>query len=127
MIIGSYERDSLSIPKDFKEVWGRNLLLATSRRRGEKCMLLFPDPEAVKNSQASDFRFWGSVKVDTKGRIRFPQWIIQKLPSHLKTKKGETIVVIGCLDHIEVWKKEVWEKYQNNYNYMEILEKFLDS
>lgn len=48
-----------------------------------------------------------ALEFDKQGRIN--------LPSNLLTHAGASkeCVVVGVLDHVEIWSKEVWEAYEN--------------
>ncbi len=47
------------------------------------------------------------VKIDNQGRILLPR----NLSLYAKIK--QEIILIGVLDHWEIWAKEQWQKYQN--------------
>ena len=48
-----------------------------------------------------------TLEFDKQGRIN--------LPANLLTHAGASkeCVVVGVLDHVEIWSKEVWDKYQS--------------
>ena len=48
-----------------------------------------------------------ALEFDKQGRIN--------LPSNLLAHAGaiKECVIVGVLDHVEIWSKEVWESYQN--------------
>ena len=64
-----------------------------------------------------------ALEFDKQGRIN--------LPSNLLNHAGASkeCVVVGVLDHVEIWCKEVWDKYQNEAmdDMEEIAEKLLVS
>ena len=64
-----------------------------------------------------------TLEFDKQGRIN--------LPSNLLNHAGASkeCVVVGVLDHVEIWCKEVWDKYQNEAmdDMEEIAEKLLVS
>ncbi len=75
--------------------------------RGEAARRSAMDPEAV------DFRrmFFGSVqevRPDGQGRVPVPQ--------HLREHAGieKEAVLIGCEDHLELWSRDGWKKYQKS-------------
>ena len=49
-----------------------------------------------------------TLEFDKQGRIN--------LPSNLLNHAGASkeCVVVGVLDHVEIWSKEMWDKYQNS-------------
>jgi MraZ protein len=48
-----------------------------------------------------------TLEFDKQGRIN--------LPANLLTHAGASkeCVVVGVLDHVEIWSKEIWDNYQN--------------
>ena len=62
-----------------------------------------------------------TLEFDKQGRIN--------LPSNLLNHAGASkeCVVVGVLDHVEIWSKEIWEQYQNTAmdDMEEIAEKLL--
>ena len=46
------------------------------------------------------------LKYDKKGRIKLPKLFVKLL----KFKIKEPIYIVGCGDHFEIWKKDIWEK-----------------
>lgn len=65
------------------------------------------------DSRAVDFRrmFFGSVaevRPDGQGRIPVPQ--------HLREHAGieKEAVLVGCEDHLELWSRDGWKKYQKS-------------
>lgn len=126
MLIGGFEMNGLSLPARFREVWGRSLLLATSTCKEEICLILFPNPSLIHNGQLADFYFWGSVKVDKRGKIRIPRWMLKKLPPSLKPGKEGKVVVVGCIDYIEIWRQEEWDKRQKVYNFVKMYTESLE-
>ena len=49
-----------------------------------------------------------TLEFDKQGRVN--------LPSNLLTHAGASkeCVVVGVLDHVEIWSKEMWDKYQDS-------------
>ena len=64
-----------------------------------------------------------TLEFDKQGRVN--------LPANLLTHAGaiKECVVVGVLDHVEIWSKEVWDQYQNTAmdDMEEIAEKLLVS
>ena len=62
-----------------------------------------------------------TLEFDKQGRVN--------LPANLLTHAGaiKECVVVGVLDHVEIWSKEVWDQYQNTAmdDMEEIAEKLL--
>ncbi len=54
------------------------------------------------------------VEFDTQGRIRIPSELADLV------KLGREAVLIGVMDHLEIWNRERWERYlaerQNRYD-----------
>ena len=49
-----------------------------------------------------------TLEFDKQGRINLPSNLI----AHAGASKE--CVVVGVLDHVEIWSKEMWDKYQNS-------------
>ena len=58
------------------------------------------------------------LEVDKLGRVQIPTQIINKF--HI----GKEVVVLGAVDHIEIWDKQVFENYQQEAeeNFEEVAE-----
>ncbi|OGH59554.1 MAG: division/cell wall cluster transcriptional repressor MraZ [Candidatus Lindowbacteria bacterium RIFCSPLOWO2_12_FULL_62_27] len=47
------------------------------------------------------------VEVDRQGRLLIPKAFLEE---HLQMKRGSRrIVVVGVMDHIEIWREEAWQ------------------
>ncbi len=126
MLLGAYERKTFSLPSSFSELWGRGVLLATLKLEGDICIIVLIPTNLLKENQYSDFLFWGSAEIDDKGNIRMPRWIKRRLLRDINSTQGE-MVIIGCWNRIEIWRRIDWERYQERYqdrhDYQKILER----
>jgi len=129
-MIGSYEhfldkKNRLFLPSQLRRKIlkrGNGRLILTAGLEG--CLFLYPEQEWRRiteklNSLPSlakvDIRAFkriflslaNEVKIDKQGRILLPQ----NLCHYAKIK--QEIVLIGLLDHLEIWAEEEWKKYQN--------------
>lgn len=120
MIIGSYEKSSLKLPKKFSSLFGKDYVLATE---DEPCLIIL-DLENCKKINTSDLKFWGGISINEEGEILVPSWIKRKIFEKLNIKRGDILVFVGCVNRVEIWKKDDWEAFKNKYNYEEILERF---
>jgi len=113
-----------TVPAKFRSVLGSEMVL--SPRLGDcECLwlysqagwqalqeYLFPTPH-TRNflpDVEKALRFFGAsaemVSIDNNNRIAISKLLREK--AHL----GETIVVVGVLDHAEIWSLEGWENYE---------------
>ncbi len=129
-MIGSYEhlldkKNRLFLPSQLRGKImrkGNNKFVLTAGLEG--CLFLYSESEWQKiteklNSLPSiakvDIRAFkrfflslaGEVNVDKQGRILLPQ----NLCNYAKIK--QEIILIGVLDHLEIWAKEQWQKYRD--------------
>lgn len=58
------------------------------------------------------------LELDKQGRVQIPTQLLNQY------KIGKDVIIIGVGDHIEVWDKAIYEKYENeaNENFEEIAE-----
>ena len=126
MLIGSYERKSFILPKIFlKELSGESCILAIPVFLKEKCIVIFPflrSPIAA----LGDFSILCGAEFSQNGEILIPKEAKRKISEYFKIKKGEVLVFAGCLNRVEIWKKEEWEQIQE-YPYEKVLERVLYS
>ena len=63
------------------------------------------------------------VEVDKQGRILLPEWLLEKT-----SIRGE-VVLTGCRDHLDIWKKKDYEaSFDENWNrYAEVQAKALEA
>ena len=63
------------------------------------------------------------LEVDKQGRVQLP---VQLLAKH---SIGKDVVIIGVIDHMEIWDKETYHQYeeQSNQDFEEIAEKITSS
>lgn len=120
IIIGSYERKSLKLPKKFSSLFGKDFILANE---DDPCLIIL-DLESCKKINTSDLRFWGGIRINKEGEILVSPCIKRKIFETLNIKSGDILVFVGCVDRVEIWKKQDWESFKNKHNYEAILERF---
>ena len=124
MFLGEYyysldAKDRLTLPSSFRKKIGKKAIIT---RGIDECLFLFPEKEWKKlvkkiltlpinkpNSRAfMRLMFSGAkeVEIDSLGRILIPSYL--KKFAHLKKE----IVICGLFSRIEIWDKEIWEKYK---------------
>lgn len=124
MFLGEFQhtldyKGRVSVPKKFRELLGREPILT---RGLDGCLFLYPAkawenlseklkslPVTQSDSRAfSRYLFGGATKVsfDNLGRITVPDY----LRSYALLKKE--VVVIGVLERIEIWDKQIWTKLE---------------
>jgi MraZ protein len=61
------------------------------------------------------------LSIDSKNRVQLPQSLIEKY------NISNNVVVVGMLDHLEIWNADLWEKYskENEYRFEEKSEELL--
>ncbi len=116
------ESGRLKIPARFleiiKENWGSEIYITSTTG---KYVSLFPNPVWEKaeekllqdspfNPKASRYLdrvgYWGkSDQIDSKGRVLIPQYLRKSA-----MMDGEELIVLGKIDHLVVWNKELFEK-----------------
>ncbi|HUT21986.1 MAG TPA: division/cell wall cluster transcriptional repressor MraZ [Candidatus Bipolaricaulota bacterium] len=124
MFIGEYQhsldqKDRLAVPVKFRAKLKEGAVVT---RGLDNCLFLYPKSEWKKladklatlpisksNTRAfSRFMLSGAMDadVDKQGRI--------KIPDYLKKFAGlkKNVVVAGLLNRLELWDKEVWNKYK---------------
>lgn len=132
MLLGSYERvfngKFFILPRPlFKEVVKESSIIAIPAEPAEKYILLFPLSFINSIGGIGNFRFLCGVKFGQNREIIIPKIVKRKISEYFKIKKGEKLVFVGCVNRIEIWKKEDWEKIQKEYPYEKVLEKVLYS
>lgn len=130
MFYGEYRhsldaKDRVIIPAKFREILQENYAEKFYVTRGlDKCLFVFTEEEW--KSQEQKFKeqpftreesrkfnrlyFSGACDVlcDKQGRILIPVY----LKEYAEIK--EDVVIIGVSDRIEIWAKELWEKFFND-------------
>jgi MraZ protein len=123
MFMGEYQhtiddKNRLIIPSKFREGLGDKFVMTKGL---DNCLFVYPLEEWEKLEQKlkalpftkSDARafvrffFSGAseCELDKQGRVLVPQ----VLKDHAQIKKD--VVIIGVSSRVEVWSKEVWERY----------------
>ncbi|NLO88978.1 MAG: division/cell wall cluster transcriptional repressor MraZ [Clostridia bacterium] len=140
MFMGEYEhtldaKGRLIIPAKFREELGERFVVTKGL---DNCLFLYPMDQwkqieqklcslPFTRSDARAFaRFFLSgaceCEVDKQGRVL--------LPVNLRryAELDKEVVIIGVLTRLEIWNKEIWEKYsqETREEYEEIAEKIVD-
>lgn len=128
MLLGSYPRifngKFFVLPRPlFREIAKESCIIAIPARSAEKCIVLFPLSFINSIGGIGDFRFLCGVNFGQNREIIVPKTIKRKISEYFKIKKGEKLVFVGCVNRIEIWKKEDWEKIQREYSYEKVLER----
>ncbi len=123
MFIGQYyhnidEKNRIIIPAKFRSKIGENAVITLGY---DKCLSIYTENEweklqekllELKDNHADHRKHVRMIAgsacdciCDSHGRVILPQTLIDKID----IKKE--IVIVGNLDHIEIWAKEKWEQY----------------
>lgn len=123
------------IPARFREELGDKFIVT---RGLDSCLFVYPQEEWDKLEKKlkglsftkadarafTRFLFSGAVEceADKQGRALIPQ----SLREHASLDKE--VIVIGVSTRVEIWSREVWEKYKEeaNLSFEEISEKIVD-
>lgn len=137
VFIGRYDRRiqkdcRLGIPKEFRDTFSRELqnpkhrlvlqrgdhgvelciasaIIARHERCGCLCLLcLVPEMTAWGNP---DYCMW-AVSFDRQGRLRIPAAALELI----RAKPGETIILAGLIDTVEIVSERVWKKSHAAHN-----------
>lgn len=124
MLFGKYLRDldeknRLMLPKQLKDKLSGNLYLL---RGYDGCLSLFQEKEFeeyvsklsslsythkdTRDIQRLGFSSTFELSVDKQGRIQIPTQIF------LDYNLTKEVVVVGVINHLEIWSKEAWDKYE---------------
>jgi len=140
MFMGEYQhtidtKGRMIIPAKFREGLGETFVLT---RGLDQCLFGYPMnewkiledklkslPLTKKDARAfTRFFFSGAVEceLDKQGRINIPSPLLKY------AKLEKECIVIGVSNRIELWSKEVWEKYveEQEDSFEEIAEKMID-
>ena len=138
MFTGNYERNldekcRLIIPTCFRKELGEKFYLTPGLDK--ECLFVYPLPEwegLVKklkslpksDEDAQDYlrRFFSSsmeCDIDRQGRVA--------LPAHLMEYAGlgETAVIAGVLDRLEIWSAEKWREFKEGEDFRALSKKVL--
>jgi MraZ protein len=144
MFYGEYKhsidrKGRLILPAKFREVAKSNFIERFFLTRGlDKCLFMFAEEEwrnqeqrfknlSFTRQQSRIFNrmfFSAAAEVipDKQGRILFPHY--------LKEFAGikRDVVIIGVSNRIEIWAKDIWEEFYNNWrqSYEELAEKIME-
>lgn len=125
MLLGSYEKaGGFKLPKEFKRFFGKWLLLAISGKKSERCIFLILS-KAIDAKEISDLLFFGGVKISETGELKIPPLFFERISEYFPKQKKEKMIFIGCINWIEIWRKQDWEEYITTHNYEDILEKIV--
>jgi len=122
------EKQRIAVPKGFRDQLVENakepvLFLApetdrslslfppeTFEQRAKKLADLSGPPGHAKNYMRLYYSQAEQVSVDSQGRIRIPERLVQF------GKIQQEVVMIGVHDHVEIWDKEEWDKFLANHS-----------
>lgn len=125
MFIGQYvqkidEKNRIIIPTKFRNSLGENAFITIGH---DKCLAIYTE-EGWNNLQVKltelsdtkkDYRMYvrtinanaKECDFDTHGRVNLAPNLIEF------ANIQKDIVIVGCLDHAEVWSKESWDEYNS--------------
>ena len=128
MFYGSYlhnldNKGRLVIPSKMRDEFGNKAYIL---KGFDGCLSIFKETDFLKlmeriNSLSFNKRVSRSyireqlasvceLEIDRQGRALLPTQLLNKF------NIGKEVIVIGALDHIEVWNKADYEAYENNSN-----------
>jgi MraZ protein len=123
MFIGQFshnldDKNRITIPSKLREKLGFNAVMTIGF---DQCISIYTENEWVKlqeklltlNTNSTDARkhirmLAGSASecsADAQGRVIVPPNLIERADIN------KEVILVGNLDHIEIWSKEVWERY----------------
>ncbi len=123
MFIGQFshnidDKNRITIPSKFREKLGYNAVMTIGF---DQCISIYTELEWNKlqeklltlNSNTTDARkhirmLAGSASecsADAQGRVIVPPNLIERAGIN------KEVILVGNLNHIEIWSKEIWEKY----------------
>lgn len=126
MFLGTYyyrldEKGRVSIPAKFRKQIGTEIIIFQGF---DECLVLYPKAEfeelirklkklpfdKAKSRQLQRLISAGAEKVefDKYGRIRIPS-IMREFAS---LKKDEVVIIIGVINHLEIWNKQTWKDFK---------------
>jgi len=137
--IGTYEHNvddkgRLAIPAKFRDGLGERFFATKGL---DRCLFLFPESEwekqqeqlaslplAMRDARAYSRLFFAGAcecELDRQGRINIPPYLREYAAIN------KDVVVIGVMNRVEVWSREVWRDYSTKAeeSYEEIAEKLV--
>jgi MraZ protein len=109
----------ISLPVRFRDSLADGIYLTLGQ---DECLYAFPQREWQRELQAVEARtiadpanrayarvFFGNAEraeLDPQGRLVVPRKLRDKV------RLGREVTVIGVSDRLEIWPREVWERYQ---------------
>lgn len=120
------EKFRVAVPKRLREQFGEKELTTLYVSPGtEQSLALYSPAEferlaqrlTEKSTSKPEFRnylrlFYArteGVPVDSQGRIRIPEWLVQL--GQLK----KDVILVGVHDHAEIWDRELWDQFLANH------------
>jgi MraZ protein len=124
MFIGEYthtvdEKNRFSLPAKFRKDLGKKVVVTRGK---DHCLFLYPHKTWARISEEvqqlghveSDhryarFTFSGAseIEIDSIGRILVPEFLRE-----FAELKGQTIVITGVHDRVELWNEKRWAAYR---------------
>ena len=118
MFIGQFshnidDKNRITIPSKFREKLGYNAVMTIGF---DQCISIYTELEWNKlqeklltlNSNTADARKHIRMlecSADAQGRVIGPPNLIERAGIN------KEVILVGNLNHIEIWSKEIWEKY----------------
>jgi MraZ protein len=123
MFIGQFshnidDKNRITIPSKFREKLGYNAVMTIGF---DQCISIYTEAEwnnlqeklLTLNTNSMDARkhirmLAGSASecsADAQGRVIIPPNLIDR------AKISKEVILVGNLNHIEIWSKQIWEKY----------------
>lgn len=138
MFIGQYyqkvdEKNRIIIPTKFRSKLGENAIITLGY---DKCLSVYTEKEwetlqeklLLMSETKSDYRRHvravassaTECSCDSHGRVNIPSTLLKTVGI------GKDIVLVGNLNHIEIWAKEAWDEYYASSvtSFDELSEKF---
>ena len=128
------EKKRVIIPSKFREKLGHSFIIT---KGFDGCLAVYTEAEWIKlqerllsmNSNQADTRRHIRILVGSATQCECDKQGRVSLPSNLITASGITkeVVLVGNINHIEIWSLENWQKYYDeaNESFDEIAEKLV--
>jgi len=126
MFMGSYEykmddKGRVLVPPQFKEELGEKFIIT---RGFENCLFVYPISEWNRISKelekiplsSKELRYFTRIWFSSAQEITIDQYGRILIPNDFRkyANLNKEIVFIGVLNRVEIWDKEMWERYKNS-------------
>ncbi len=108
MYLGQYpvkNNNKFTLPKKLRQGDDSFKLVVEDRPENEEVASLIPERFFEKFAGATAIKAVFDIKINKKHEIKLPN-------DQLFDQLGKIILLVGLGNFIEIWNKEVWEKYQ---------------